>query len=36
MMMKELAYHSLHKQLNEEKKIIFDDVMHRNNCTLIH
>jgi len=28
-MMEEFEYHSLLKQLNEEKKLIFDDVMHK-------
>jgi hypothetical protein len=29
MMMEEFEYCSLLKQLNEEQKLIFDDVMHR-------
>jgi hypothetical protein len=29
MMMEEFEYHSLFKQLNEEQRSIFDDVMHR-------
>ncbi len=28
-MMEEFEYHSLLKQLNEEKNLIFDDVMHK-------
>jgi hypothetical protein len=28
MMMEKIEYHSLLKQLNEEKRLIFDDVMH--------
>jgi hypothetical protein len=31
--MEEFEYCSLLKQLNERQKLIFDDVMHRNNCT---
>jgi hypothetical protein len=30
MMMEEFEYRSLLKQLNEEQRLIFDDVMHRN------
>jgi hypothetical protein len=29
MMMEELEYHSLLKQLTEEQRYIFDDVMHK-------
>jgi hypothetical protein len=29
MMMEEFEYHNLFKQLNEEPRLIFDDVMHR-------
>jgi hypothetical protein len=29
MMMEELEYHNLLRQLNEEQILIFDDVMHR-------
>jgi hypothetical protein len=29
MMMEIFEYHSLLKQLNEKKRLIFDDVMHR-------
>jgi hypothetical protein len=29
MMMEEFEYYSLLKQLNEEQRLIFDDVMHR-------
>jgi hypothetical protein len=29
MMMEKFEYHSLLRQLNEEKRLIFDDVMHR-------
>jgi hypothetical protein len=29
MMMKEFKYHNLFKQLNEEQRLISDDVMHR-------
>jgi hypothetical protein len=29
MMMEELEYHSLFKQLNEHKILIFNDIMHR-------
>jgi len=29
MMMEEFDYHGLFKQLNEEQRLIFDDVMHR-------
>jgi hypothetical protein len=36
MMMEELEYCNLFRQLNEEKILIFDDVMHKKNCTLIH
>jgi hypothetical protein len=36
MMMEEFEYCNLFKQLNEEQRLIFDDVMHRNKCTLIH
>jgi hypothetical protein len=30
MMMEDFEYPSLLKQLNEEQRLIFDDVMHRN------
>jgi hypothetical protein len=36
MMMEEFEYHSLLIQLNEKKWLIFDDIMHVNNCTMIH
>jgi hypothetical protein len=29
MMMEEFEYYSLFRQLNEEKRLIFDDVMHK-------
>jgi hypothetical protein len=29
MMMEKLEYRSLFRQLNEEQKLIFDDVMHK-------
>jgi hypothetical protein len=28
-MMEEFEYHSLFRQLNEKKRLIFDDVMHK-------
>jgi hypothetical protein len=36
MMMEEFEYRNSFKQLNEEQRLIFDDVMHKKNCTLIH
>jgi hypothetical protein len=36
MMMEEFEYCNLLRQLNEEKILIFDDVMHKKNYTLIH
>jgi hypothetical protein len=36
MMMEDFEYHSLLLQLNEERWLIFDDIMHVNNCTMIH
>jgi hypothetical protein len=33
-MMEEFEYRSLFKQLNEEQRLIFDDVMHRNQLYL--
>jgi hypothetical protein len=36
MMMEEHEYCNLLKQLNEEKILTFDRVMHINNCTLIY
>jgi hypothetical protein len=35
MMMEEFEYRSLLKQL-KKKNLIFDDVMHKEKCTLIH
>jgi hypothetical protein len=35
-MIEELEYCSSIRKLNEEQRLIFDDVMHKNNCTLIH
>jgi hypothetical protein len=29
MMMEKFEYHSLFRQLNEEQRLIFDDIMHR-------
>jgi hypothetical protein len=34
MMMEEFEYHNLLKQLNEEKILIFDDIMHRKQLYL--
>jgi hypothetical protein len=36
MMMENFEYCSLFKQLNEEQRLIFNDVMHKFNCNLIH
>jgi len=36
MMVEKFEYHNLLIQLNEEQRLIFDDIMHINNCTLIH
>jgi hypothetical protein len=36
MMMEKIEYHSLLKQLNEEKRLIFDDVMHWKQLYWIH
>jgi hypothetical protein len=36
MMMEKFEYRSLLKQSNEEKILIFDDVMHRKKLYLIH
>jgi len=35
MMIEELEYHFLLRQLNEEQKLIFDDVMHRKPLYLV-
>jgi len=32
--MEEFEYHSFFRQLNEERKLIFDDVMHKNQLYL--
>jgi hypothetical protein len=34
MMMEEFEYRNLFKQLNEEQRLIFDDVMHRKQLYL--
>jgi hypothetical protein len=35
-MMEEFEYHKLCKKLNEEQRLIFDDIMHKKNYILIH
>ncbi len=35
-MMEKNKYCGLVKQISEDQKLTFDDIMHKNNCTLIH
>jgi hypothetical protein len=35
-MMEKFEYCNLVKQISEDQKLTFDDIMHKNNCTLIH
>jgi hypothetical protein len=35
-MMEKFEYYSLVRQIIEDQNLTFDDIMHKNNCTLIH
>ncbi len=35
-MMEKFEHYTLVRQIIEDQNLPFDDIMHKNNCTLIH